>query len=191
MTASKPVPLVLDEKSRDSSIHMDFTLTQCSKLHIIADPTTPLPPSPRGSSAPLLQQQPPQTQHLPCKSCWGRARGKRQRAQGIDPASKLSRSQTNSTTVQCAGKGPIYGSLLVIPSATAWYHQCKEGLKSVFTLACTVSSSFMLTFEISVPTVMCSMIQSIALCCMWLGNAWKWAVLNMIQVVNPSESRLP
>lgn len=52
MTASKPVPLVLDEKSRDSSIHMDFTLTQCSKLHIIADPTTPLPPSPRGSSLP-------------------------------------------------------------------------------------------------------------------------------------------
>lgn len=88
-------------------------------------------------------------------------------------------------------KSPIYGSLLVIPSATAWYHQCKEGLKSVFTLACTVSSSFMLTFEISVPTVICSMIQSIALCCMWLGNAWKWAVLNMIQVVNPSESRLP
>lgn len=50
---------------------------------------------------------------------------------------------------------------------------------------------FMLTFEISVPTVMCSMIQSIALCCMWLRNAWKCAVLNMIQVVNPSESRLP
>lgn len=65
------------------------------------------------------------------------------------------------------------------------------GAEECFTLACIVSSSFMLTFEISVPTVMCSMIQSIALCCMWLGNAWKCAVLNMIQVVNPSESRLP
>lgn len=68
MTASKPVPLVLDEKPRDSGIHMDFTLTQSRKLHITADPTAPLPPPPEAAVLPYYSSSLPKRNTCPAKA---------------------------------------------------------------------------------------------------------------------------